>query len=294
MKPRLCRRLPGRPLPGGRPFSPVPRREPCGLHRQGGYSLLEMTVAMGISLALLAGLFATLYQAQVVFSDFEDRTASTQGARITLLRIQRDLATAGTGLAPMLPVFPEIVPREDLGIEVRHNSAGVTSFLTESMVDLRSVTVSSVEGVTEGQKIAVYDASGSIDIAEIAMVEGNVLTLDRNLGKLYGREDGAAVVLIQEICYWVEPIMGVQTLMRQVDSELALPVLAYVVSLSFTYYDDSIPSAEFDPETPEDQTHILSIGVELVVETGNDRLDYGGQPWTTLRTRITPRALTIS
>ena len=271
-----------------------PSDRPQVLSTCAGATLLELVVTLLISTLLLSGLFTMFDSVQRLYEDVNDRSSALQGARLALVWIQRDLALAGVGLQPLSPVFPTTIPRDDGGIDLRYNLGGLTSFLTADMPSPSQVEVNSVVGFAPGQRIAVYDAFGSIELADILSIDepGNRITLDHNLSKTYKQADGAAVVHVEEISYWVEDLSGIPTLMRKAGTDPARPIAQHVVSLSVTYYEDSEPPAAFDPETPEDQARIRAIEVELTVWP--EGLAYaGGNRPIMLRTRVTPRSLLI-
>ncbi len=258
-----------------------------------GTSLVELLVGSAVSLLLLGGVFTTFASVQRLYEDIDDRSAALQGARLALVWIQRDLMVAGVGLQ-LSPVFPTTIPRDDSGIDIRHNPGGVTSFLTEGMSDKRRVDVNSVVGFAPGQRVAVYDAFGAIELADISSIDGGGqrITLDHDLGKRYKQKDGAAIVLVEEISYWVEDFDGVPTLMRKEGTDPARPIAGDVVSFSITYYENSEPPEAFDPATPEDQARIRAIEVELTMRQ-EDPAYVGDNRPIVLRTRVTPRSLLI-
>ncbi len=258
-----------------------------------GTSLLELVVWSAVSMLLLGGLFTTFTSVQRLYEDVDDRSAALQSARLALVWIQRDLMLAGVGLQ-LSPVFPTTVPRDDGGIDVRHNRGGLTSFVTRTMRNSRRVEVNSVVGFAPGQRVAVYDGFGSIELANIKSIneDRQRITLDRALNRRYRQADGAAVVPVQEISYWIDDVEGVPTLMRKDGTEPALPIAENVVSFSVTYYENSEPPEAFDPETPEDQVRIRAIEVELTILREDPGYASDNQP-IVLRTRVTPRSLLI-
>ena len=261
-----------------------------------GFAYLEILVGMTVSLFLLGGLLAMLYGAQAGYEDFGEIGATQQTARLALMQIQRDLARAGVGLSPMKPVFPVIVPQGDGGVLIRLNPAAATSYLVADMVAGRLLEVKSAAPFMPGTAVAVYDANGSIDFAEVSGVNQGTgrLRLDRSLSKQYRRTDGAAVVGFEEISYRVADVSGVPTLVREVGDGAAQPLAPHVVRFSITYYDNSVPPVSFQPADPEEQANIRAVEIELVLLTENERIDLGDRPRVLLRTRVAPRSLTIS
>lgn len=260
-----------------------------------GFALLELLVGLGISAILLASLLLMLYSAQANHEDFGDSSATRQTARLAMMQIQRDLARAGVGLTPMKPVFPSIVPQRGGGVLIRMNPAATTTFLTDDMNEHRRLEVDSTAAFPAGTRIAVYDAFGSIDFAEVRRVFRNRsrLLLDRPLSKRYQRDDGTAVVRFEEIAYGVQDIDSVPTLVRMV-GETVQPLAPNVMRLSVTYFDNSSPPVSFQPDEPEEQANIRAVEIELVLLTENERLDLGERERVRIRTRVAPRSLMIS
>lgn len=261
-----------------------------------GFGLLEILVGMAISVMLLGGLFLMLYKAQASYEDFGESGATRQTARLAVMQIQRDLARAGVGLSPMKPVFPSIVPQDDGGVLIRMNPDARTTYLTHDMNGNRLLQVNSTGIFSVGKSVAVYDALGSIDFAEVARISASRrrVILDRPLSKRYQQNEGAAVVGIDEVTYRVREIAGVPTLVRDVGRDTSQPLAPHVVRFSVTYYDNSTPPASFQPETPEEQANIRAVEIDLVLLTESERLDLGEQERVQMKTRVAPRSLMIS
>lgn len=261
-----------------------------------GFGLLELLVALTVSVLMLGGVFTMLYNAQAGYKDFGSLGDARQSGRLALMHLQRDLARAGVGLSPMKPVFPYIVPQDDGGVLIRMSPSAETSFLTDDMDDSRRMVVDSTVPFGPGMKVAVYDALGAIDFAEVVRVNDAIrrVTFDRPLSKLYQRIDGTAVIGIQEISYRVENVDGVSTLMRDVVGETPQPIVQNVVRFGVTYYDNSTPPVSFQPADAEEQANIRAVEIELVLVTESERLNLGERQRVQLRTRVAPRSMTIS
>ena len=277
-----------------------------------GTTLVELLVGSAVSMMLLGGLFTTFSSVQRLYEDVDDRSAALQSARLALVWIQNDLMVSGVGLQ-LSPVFPTTIPRDDGGIDIRYNPGGSIAFLTKDGDN--NVRVNSVVGFAPGQRVAVYDAFGSIDLADInkiSMGDSPKIKFKENLDKEYKVADGAAVVRVEEISYWVEDVDGVPTLMRKEGTDPARPIAEDIDSFSITYYENSEPPEAFDPETPEEQARIRVIEVELTFPTeapayASDAYPGDANPSEAiagdanasnnrsivLRTRVTPRSLLI-
>lgn len=260
---------------------------------QQGMSLLEMLVASLVTTMIVGGLMTMLNSMQFVSSDLESRTSAYQAARVAMDRIQRDITLAGVGLTPMLPVFPLISGRDDGGLTLRHNQEGVAYGLPANMPNDRQVIVPAGHEFEEGQLVALYDASGSIELAGIATAGGTRLVLDRSLSRTYRTADGAAVSRIQQLDYFVQVTDGASNLMRQIDGGTPQVIATDVVNFDVTFYNEDQPPAEFTPTTDVQRLRIRVVEVSLELRTALERIQAGDRPTFELTSRISPRALSI-
>ena len=259
----------------------------------GGVSLLEALISTALTAMVVGGLTTMLTGSQFTFEDTSDRSSAQQAARIGLDRMQRDIMLTGVGLTPMLAVFPLAVPRADGGIDLRGNPGSVTVAMNADMTGTRNVFVPNGGLFAAGEWVVVYDAMGAIEMAEIAQSWSDRFQLVSTLSKNYQVGDTAVVAKLSQTSYYLATQGGTQFLMRQADGGTPQPVAADVLNLQFRYFDDSLPPAEFVPDTPPRQMRIRTIDIELTVETPRDRVQAADRPSFTLRARVVPRALSI-
>ena len=213
-------------------------------------------------------------------------------------QIQRDVQIAGVGLLWLLPPTPVIIPRADGGIDIRQNQGGVMAGLTADMAsNTDAFTVNDVTGFSPGMQVAVYDAGGSIDFVTITAVDTiNERLIHDGASKAFTVADGSAVARILTISYYLQQIGGVWTMVREEDGANTVPIAANVVvaGTSILYWDDSLPSVLFNPNTNSLQLQITMIEITLEIETANTGLNLNARRSSTLTTRITPRAMVLS
>lgn len=277
-------------LPGAREARP---REGGG---QRGFSLLEVLIASMMSVLVVGGILVMLMGLQDVHRNQQELIDAQQTARLALEQMQRDLGMAGVGLASMLSPLPVVMPRDDGGVEIRHNQGGVTTYLIQDMSGTGSaLSVDDASAFESGMTVAVYDATGTIDMVTLTSVDtaGDSLHHD-GTSKAYTVANGTAVSRVQTVRYELQSVNTTLALRRQVDTDPAQPLARNVVSLNVTYFDDSVPPQPFTPTTVADELRIRAVELELTVQTENVRLNTDSNPTVTLTARVTPRAIRLS
>lgn len=263
-----------------------------------GFSLIELIVAGLISLFVVGGVMTMLVSINDINRDTQQLIDSQQSVRIALDQIQRDVQIAGVGLLWLLPPTPVIIPRADGGIDIRQNQGGLMAGLIADMGSgTDDFTVDDVTGFSPGMQVAVYDAGGSIDFVTIIAVDTNNDRLSHDgASKAYTVADGTAVARILTISYYLQQIDGVWTMVREKDGANTATIAANIVvaGTSILYWDDSLPSVLFNPNTNSLQLRIRTIEVTLEIETVDTMLNSNIRRSSTLTTRITPRAMVLS
>ncbi len=272
--------------------SPRPAR---ARHRESGFSLIEVMISSALFLVLLAGASTMLMSVQEGYEDSQLVMDAQQGARIAMEQIQRDLHVVGVGLSRMQPPFAVFVPRADGGIDLRRNRGQVTSFLTKPMGSGSAVIeLDDVSEFSVGQDVAVYDATGSIDIAAITHI--NIVSsriVHTGVSKGYDPADGAAVAVVETITYRTEVDGATFNLIREVDGADPAIRATGVSQLVFRYFDDANPPLEITPTTLADQMSVRLFEVSLTVRAQGTRLRGGAVPEVSLSARIAPRSLVL-
>jgi len=265
------------------------------LRDQAGFSLLELLVASLMSVLVVGGMLLILDSLRDVHRDQQQLIDAQMTARLALEQMQRDIQLAGIGLLGMLSPMPVIEPRADGGIDVRYNSDNVTARLAANMSGPSGqLVVDDASGFSAGMEVVIYDSTGSFDRATLTLVQGNSLSHDGTLSKVYQVTDGAAIKRVQTISYRLQSVNGVFWLQRQQDENDPQPVALNVRSMNITYYDDGSPPVAFTPATLADQLRVNVIEVTLVIETEDVRLNTNAERTVTLTARITPRSVMLT
>jgi len=258
-----------------------------------GYSLIELLVATLVSTLVVGGVMTMLTSIEEVHRDSQQLIDAQQQARISMEQIQRDLQIAGVGLAWLVAPLPLIVPQGPGSFQIRHNQGGVTSALTADMAGTGDfLVVDDVTGFSTGQTAGVYDSTGAFDLVTITAVDtGNNRISHTGTSKAFTVADGTAVAHIETITYAVD---AQNRLTRQIDNDAAQPIAGNVVNFAVTYWDNSSPTTVFNPATNAEMMRILTVQIDLSIETEDAQLNTNNERQVTLSTQVTPRAIVLS
>ena len=265
------------------------------LHReQTGFSLVEMMLSTAVLVIVLGSAFTMIQMLQFTGSDRADRADSHRAARSAMEWLQRDLLRAGVGIQTLIAPFPVLVPRVDGGIDTRSRGSGPSLPIT-NMTANKNVFVADSTGFQVGQAVAVHDNTGSIEVGEISTIDANPhkITLAATMSKNYDAADGAAIVHLTTISYFVDTAGATPTLMRRVDQQAAQPIATNMLAFALVYFDDSTPSVAFTPVTIGEMLRIRSVDVSFQVEADSDPLAGPTRPSFTLATRTAPRSVAL-
>jgi type IV pilus assembly protein PilW len=72
---------------------------------EGGFSLIELTVAMTITLVISGAIYGLIAGGQTAFRREPELSDRQQNIRVAMDLILRDIANAGSGLPPFLQAF---------------------------------------------------------------------------------------------------------------------------------------------------------------------------------------------
>jgi Tfp pilus assembly protein PilW len=245
------------------------------LRRDRGFSLLEAVIATGLTMVVVASVFAMMHPAQGAFATEPEVADMQQRLRVAVDTLTRDLTMAGAGayigghtgplihyFAPVLP-FRQGVSGDDAVGTFRTDTITIISVLSTSAqttlgADLMPAELTlqaAVEpgctvgtnlcGFTAGMTVLVYDDTGNFDAFTIATVTDSAaqLTLTaRPAGSsttIY--KTGSKVVEARVHTYYLKTDIASQTfqLMHYDGSANAdVPVVDHVVGLAFDYYGE--------------------------------------------------------
>jgi hypothetical protein len=244
------------------------------MHREDGFSLIEMTVAVGLMLTVTAGVFTLMNPAHGSFSAQPEVSDMQQRLRVSTDTLYKDLVMAGGGAyqgsmnGSLGNFFATVLPRR-LG---QLNEDGPTVFkadtitviyvpqtIAQTTLDTKGPNLNSVEiGVTKtpgcppdddlcgfvsGMTVMIYDETGNYDIFTITNVQENALHLQHNTTNLEytGYKEGAAkIVQVASFVYYLNAVTN-QIMFYNGGAGADVPVVDNVVGLAFEYYGDPQP-----------------------------------------------------
>ena len=240
------------------------------IRSEGGFTLVEMLVAVGIMVTVTGAIFAVFaptqgtFQAQAELSDLQQRL------RVGVESVAKDLVMAGAGTyggpaaGPLVNFFAPILPyrvgtagadapgtaRSD-AVTIVHVPAtpaqttihdAMPSSSTEVTVNQQPGCPSGGDscGFSDGMRVAIFDAAGFFDVFTVTSVASSVLHLrHRDGGGSWAYEAGAYIAQVSSDTYYFE---ATALQLRRFDGyQTDLPVVDNVVGLSFEYFGE--PSA---------------------------------------------------
>ncbi len=248
-------------------------------HRDRGFSLLEIVIAMGLMLIVTAGVFSMMHPAQGAFSTELEAAELQQRLRVAADTLTKDLMIAGAGaysgsqagslsyfFQPVMP-FRRGTANDDAAgtfagdritvIYIPTTGAQTTlgaDLTPESLtlqVRARSDCPPGVNlcGFTKDMTVLVYDDTGSFDVFTIAsLIDASAqMTIGgpARAGATYAA--GARVVEAVSRSYFLktDATTGISQLMQSAAADT--PVVDHVVGLTFDYYGEPQPPTMIGP-----------------------------------------------
>jgi hypothetical protein len=271
--------------------------------REHGFSLIEMTVSMGLMIVVTGSIFSLLNPGQGNFVAEPEVADMQQRTRLAADMLYKDLVMTGAGsyagdnpmalsyfFAPVMPFRqgrlqddPPGTFRSDAITLMMVPATTAQSSIAQPM-PAKSAELKVTEdpncppskadqlcGFKEGMSVLIYDESGSYDLFSITAVQSQALHLQHNLddlGKIY--DAGAKIVQIQSHTYYLRTDVATKTyqLMHYNGADNDVPVVDNVVGLEFEYFGD--------PQPP------VTVGKPLTNPVG---------PWTTYGPKPPPLTL---
>lgn len=250
--------------------------------RNQGFSLVELLIAMTVSLVVLGGVFATLHPAEGAFLAQPEAADLQQRLRAAGERVATELRAAGHGsgqglssgglplyFAPALPARrgrrapdPAGTFRRDVVTVVRAlPGAASTRLIGAAAATAGVVAVADDPGCPPGDSacgfavdtdVALYDQTGAYDTFTVRSIAGNSLTLTHNMidaPTIYAA--GSRVAAISSRTYFVRTdASGVSQLMQYDGAGGSdVPIVDHVVDFRLEYFADPAPPALLRPLT---------------------------------------------
>lgn len=253
------------------------------MRRHEGYSLLELTISIGLMLLVTASVFSLMNPAQGSFAVEPELADMQQRLRVAQDTLYHDLVMAGAGsyagrnagslayfFATILPFRQGLLNGDAPGtfksgtITLIHVPTTASQTTTSQVMPAQSaeLTVNADAGCpvndascgfSAGMTVLIYDDSGSYELFTVTDADGPALHLRHNLNdhpKLY--DAGTKIVQVVSHTYYLKSDTATDTyqLMRyDGGSNFDLAVADHVVGLTFDYYGDPQPPRLEKPVT---------------------------------------------
>jgi hypothetical protein len=259
---------------------------------EGGFTLVELIVASGLTLCIAAAIFAAVHPAEGVFSVQSEAADMQQRLRVAAAALSRDLAAAGAGIdtggSPLIEYFPPLLPyrpgrtgadpagtfRTD-AMTLMYVPSLTAQTRTSTAVPARATAVEvnttagcpvtdSSCGLSAAATVLIFDETGSFDRFRVAAVDGARLVLEHTLpdsSKVYA--PGSWIVAGESRSYFLRAETsgaGFQLMREDGGAGGAAAVVDHVVQLTFDYFGDPRPPARPLPPEPERQTTSYPAG----------------------------------
>jgi prepilin-type N-terminal cleavage/methylation domain-containing protein len=248
-----------------------------------GFSLIELLVAMAITLVVTAATLALVGPAHDAFQVQPETADLQQRSRVGIDALQRDLLMAGAGmyaagivgplhhmLAPVMPYrafgsgsdaargtffrsdaisllfVPSTASQTTLSAPMLPGALDIT--LESGAATCPSATVAQICGFTAGDQLLVFERDGTWDVFTVEQVGAEASLTLRGLPPLRGFPVAANVAEVRAVTYSLkaDPTSGVFQLVRADGFDPAQPLLDHVVKLEFQYYGDPHPPRVLD------------------------------------------------
>lgn len=275
--------------------------------RQGGLTLIEIMVAMVVSLILIAGVIQIFVGTRQTYR-FQDALARVQeNGRFAAETIGRDARLAGfVGCTTLVSVTPNAIPplaiaysRDNYiegGVGPALGAVPGTDVLTLRMLSPNTVRLSvdmggpadvvtipaNVPGFQNGDVVGIADCN-NVDLFTVNGVAGGGpvdITPNANLTKAY--LEGTVLSRYREVSYYVAPgASGDLALWRRddgVDTELVDGVEDLWLRYGEDLNNDGAPNVYVEAAAVGDWSRIRSLRISLLLASNEDNVTEGAQP----------------
>jgi prepilin-type N-terminal cleavage/methylation domain-containing protein len=241
---------------------------PAAVRRDRGFSLIEMLIAMAITLALMAGVFAMVHPAHGAFDPGLELADMQQRVRVATDALARELAMAGAGaymagrVGPLIRSFAPVRPfREGVDPAGSFRTDAITIIFVPSTAAQTTLAADlgpsettlqalaqpgcpagiNLCGFAPGMTVVVYDDTGSVDAYTLVAVADAAAQLTLSAPHDSGHpiyRRGSNIVEARVHSYYLKADAASQTFqLRRGDSatNADVPVVDHVVGLTFTY-----------------------------------------------------------
>jgi prepilin-type N-terminal cleavage/methylation domain-containing protein len=247
-----------------------------------GFTLVELLVAMAITLVVTAATLALVRPAHDAFQVQPETADLQQRARVGIDALQRDLLMAGAGmyaagavgplhhmLAPVMPYrafssgsdatggtffrpdaisvlfVPSTASQTTLGARMLPGSLDIS---IETPATCPAATAAQACGLAAGDQLLVFEHTGAWDVFTVDRVDAGALLALRGLPPARGFSMAANVAEARAVTYSLraDATSRAFQLVRADGFDPAQPLLDHVVKLEFRYFGDPRPPRLLD------------------------------------------------
>ena len=251
---------------------------------EGGFSAIELLIAVGILLVVTGSIFSLLSPAHGAFQAEPELSDMQQRLRVSAGTLYKDLLMAGAGsdlgvqagslgdyFAPVLPFrqgyengdAPGVFRSDTITVLYVPRTASQTIIGQPARAQSGPVSLTMGPGCpsgdpscgfTQSMTMAMYDVTGSYSVFTVAGVQGAELTLRHNqVDSARSYEPGTKIAELESVTYWLNA--ATHQLMHYDGSRSDVPVADNVVFLAFEYYGEAQPPALKNPGGDESMTY---------------------------------------
>jgi prepilin-type N-terminal cleavage/methylation domain-containing protein len=276
---------------------------------QGGFSLVELMVALVLFATIVGTVLAMLLNVQRSWSTSRDLMVSHQNERAGVDLMVRDIRMAGTGFAgrpivtggvPGNVIYPlQPTPGSGVGdtLTVTAAFAGLHSTSSANMGSASDVLrLASVAGFQVDDLVIITNGVEA-NMFQVTDIDVGANTLGHSTDSPYnnpgghtvwpagGYVVGATVVKVNRVTYWVDDTGAVPLLRRQTGNESPLTVASDIDGMRFMY----VCADGTESTSPSDPSLVRSVLLQYLSPSANAECGEGGSD--TLSVRIQPRVL---
>jgi prepilin-type N-terminal cleavage/methylation domain-containing protein len=227
--------------------------------KERGLTLIELLVALVISVLLIAGLYRTFIGQQKTYSVQEQVVDMQQNIRAAIHRMMTEIRMAGFGNVSMvLPVtfttgtFNQVLNLNTPtagSLTIVSSIGGTSTLVAQGGVNQNQIVVSTL---TDDQGNALFDTGnrkyisiGGLESHTITSIDSGTKTITLNGPLLFYHPIGTSVYNVMALSYQIASVNGIPTLLRNENrGEGAQPLGDSIENLQFTYLDaDGNPTA---------------------------------------------------
>jgi prepilin-type N-terminal cleavage/methylation domain-containing protein len=246
-----------------------------------GFTLVELLVAMAITLIVTAATLSLIGPAHDVFQVQPETADLHQRIRVGIDALERDLLMAGAGmyaagavgplhhaLAPVMPYrafgpasdpaggthfrtdaismlfVPTTASQTTLSMPMAAGALGVS---IENSATCPVATTTQMCGLAAGDQVIVFDRTGVWDVFSVDHIDGGAITLKGQAPtREYATGSNLAEAMAVTYALKADPASGAFQLVRADRSDPAQPLLDHVVKLEFRYFGHAAPPHVLD------------------------------------------------